>query len=101
MWLKRFERYISIANLRERSESEKIDLLLYTMGEKAEEILTQIMSGSSVATTLKAVTDKFTEYFSPKKNTIFESYKFNSRKQQIGESVDTFVTALYILAGGD
>jgi len=97
LWLKRFERYVSVANLKDRAESEKIDLLLYTMGEKAEEILAQIAIGSSVAT-LKTVTDKFTEYFSPKKNTIFERYKFNSRKQQLGESVDSFVTALYSLA---
>nr|XP_012235931.1 PREDICTED: uncharacterized protein LOC105680077 [Linepithema humile] len=97
MWLKRFERYVSVANLKDRAESEKIDLLLYTMGEKAEEILAQISTGSNLAT-LRAVTDKFTEYFSPKKNTIFERYKFNSRKQQLGESVDSFVTALYSLA---
>lgn len=44
------------------------------------------------------VIGKFTEYFSPKKNIIFECYKFNCRKQQVGESVDSFVTALYSLA---
>lgn len=98
LWLKRFERYISVANLKDRSEKEKIDLLLYTMGEKAEEILVQMTSGSTSLLTLKAVTDKFTEYFSPKRNTIFERYKFNSRKQNIGESVDSFVTTLYSLA---
>lgn len=98
MWLKRFERYISVANLKERQESEKVDVLLYTMGEKAKEILDQIMPGTNNSATLKMVTDKFTEYFSPKKNTVFERYKFNSRRQQVGESVDSFVTALYSLA---
>lgn len=98
MWLKWFERYISVANLKERKESEKVDLLLYTMGEKAEEILAQIMPGTINAATLKMVTDKFTEYFSPKKNIVFERYKFNSRKQHVGESVDSFITALYSLA---
>ena len=33
-----------------------------------------------------------------KKNTIFERYKFNSRRQQADENVDSFVTALYLLA---
>ena len=46
---------------------------------------------------LKRITNKFIEYFVPKKNTIFERYKFNSRRQQADENVD-FVTALYLLA---
>lgn len=38
LWLKRFDRYLIVANLSERSEKEKIDLLLYTMGVKAERL---------------------------------------------------------------
>lgn len=69
IWLKRFDRYVSVTKLGTRSEREKIDLLLYTMGEKAKEILAQVMPESSSAT-LKAVMDKFSEYFAPKKNII-------------------------------
>ena len=132
-WLKRFDRYVSVANLTEKPEKEKlhcqktsiyidilclhftfpnthivylyiwkfsdsVDLLCYVMGEKAEEILNQLMPQVNADTTLQTVKDKFTTYFSPKKNTIFERFKFNSRVQQTDESVDTFITALHTLA---
>ena len=54
-WSKRFKRYVSIANLSSKSDAEKIDLLCYTMGEKSEEILKQILPVISVDTTLDAV----------------------------------------------
>jgi len=33
-----------------------------------------------------------------RRNVIFEQAKFNSRKQEPGEPVDAFITALYALA---
>lgn len=68
------------------------------MGEKAEEILTQIMPTMSSETTFDAIKQKFNTYFSLKRNIIFERYKFNSRVQQAEEPVDLFITALYTLA---
>ncbi|XP_026669243.1 uncharacterized protein LOC113464324 [Ceratina calcarata] len=67
------------------------------MGEKSEEVLDQLMPEMGDNTTIEMVKGKFTEYFSPKKNTIFERFKFNSRVQQADES-NTFVTALYTSA---
>lgn len=46
----------------------------------------------------KEVTEKFTEYFLPKTNVIFERSKFNLRCEQTGETVEQFVTELYKLA---
>ena len=37
---------------------------------------------------------KFSEYFIPKQNKIFERYVFNSRSQKADESFDQFLTAL-------
>lgn len=68
------------------------------MGEKSEEILTQIMPTITASTTFDRVKERFDSYFRPKRNAIFERYKFNSRIQEPGESVDSFVTALYSLA---
>lgn len=73
-------------------------MLCYTMGEKSEEILKQILPDTKAQTTLDTVKEKFSTYFSPKKNTIFERYKFNSRTQQSEENVDSFITALHMLA---
>ena len=47
---------------------------------------------------IKSVTDKFKNYFVVRRNVIFERSKFNMRKQEEGESVDTFITALHTLA---
>ena len=44
------------------------------------------------------VKTKFDEHFSRGRNVIYERAKFNSRRQQDGETVDQFVTALHTLA---
>lgn len=98
LWIKRFERYLSVSNLSGKSEREKIDVLCYVMGEKSEEILAQILPNMSIETTYEIVKGKFNEYFAPRRNVVFERYKFNSRIQQCGESADSFITALYTLA---
>lgn len=96
--LKRFERYLSVSQADKKSEKERIDMLCYMMGEKAEEILSQVMPTINATTTYEAVKEKFTSYFAPKKNVVFERYKFNLRSQQLEETVDSFVTSLYTLA---
>ncbi|KAK3713987.1 hypothetical protein QZH41_017106, partial [Actinostola sp. cb2023] len=45
-----------------------------------------------------AVKEKFDSYFIKRRNTIFERAKFNTRKQEVGESVVSFITDLYCLA---
>ena len=87
-----------MSNGASRGNKEKIDILCYVMGEQSEEILSQIMPALNAETTYEAVKAKFNGYFAPKKNVVFERYRFNSRVQQTDESVDSFVTALYTLA---
>ncbi|EZA47292.1 hypothetical protein X777_16444, partial [Ooceraea biroi] len=97
-WIKRFERYISVTGLSDKSEQDKINLLCYTMGEKSEEVMIQVMPSITASTRFAEVKAKFDAYFSPKRNVIFERYKFNSRVRETGETVDSFVTALHSLA---
>lgn len=96
-WITRFERFVLVAGLSQRSDKEKVDLLCYSMGELAEEILARIIPNSEQRVVYETVKTKFTEYFAPKKNVIYERYKFNVRVQQSGENVNTFITALYTL----
>ena len=44
------------------------------------------------------VVEKFERHFIKKRNVIFERARFNQRKQEEGESVDDFVTALLCLS---
>ena len=46
----------------------------------------------------KVTKKKFDDYFMKKKNVIYERAKFNMRRQEEGEPVDVFITALYNLA---
>lgn len=97
-WVTRFERYMSVAKLTNSSSKEKVDLLCYTMGVEAEDILARIVPAAADRSIYETVKTKFDEFFAPKKNVVFDRYKFNARVQQPGESVDTFITALYSLA---
>ena len=63
------------------------------MGEKPEEILSQIYPDLTNATTFQDVKKNVDSYFSPKKNLVFE----NSKIQQDWESVGSFVTIMYSL----
>ena len=47
---------------------------------------------------MKTVKRKFEDYFVKCHNQIFERAKFNQRSQKEGESVDSFVTDLHVLA---
>ena len=96
-WVTRFVRYMSVANLNSRSSKEKVDLLCYTMGAEAEDILARISTDEN-KDDYDSVKKLFDAYFAPKKNVVFERCKFNTRVQQQGESVDEYITALYSLA---
>lgn len=89
-WRKRFERYMSVSGQDKKTSEEKIDLLLYIMGEDSEDILVQF---SPTPTTYDEMMTKFENHFVPRQNVIFERFKFNSRRQLPGESVDTFIVA--------
>nr|CAI5850622.1 unnamed protein product [Callosobruchus analis] len=94
-WRKRLERYMSVSGQLQKSEKEKIDILLYIMGEEAEEIILQLEKEPANFQEALTSLDKF---FIPRRNIIYERYKFNLRVQKPGESVDAFITSLHSLA---
>lgn len=73
-------------------------MLVYIMGGEAEEILLQLNLGN-VQHTYAHVMNTFEAHFIPKRNVIFERFKFNSRAQRPGKSVDNFITSLLTLLG--
>ena len=68
------------------------------MGDRADDVLRSFRLTEAESTTYKTVKEKFDSYFIKWHNTIFERAQFNVRKQEQGESVDAFITALYELA---
>ena len=95
---RRFERFRVASNLTEKSEENQVNTLVYSMGDAADDILITLGLTAENKKKYKPVTEKFTDHFVKKRNTIFERAKFNQRVQESGESVDAFITDLYSLA---
>ncbi|KAJ8880494.1 hypothetical protein PR048_016964 [Dryococelus australis] len=76
--------YTSVSGHSSKSHSEKIDIILYVLGDRAEEIWTQF---EPVPDILELSLKAFSKYFTQRRKTIFESYKFNSHIQEAGETV--------------
>ncbi|UYV68452.1 hypothetical protein LAZ67_5004365 [Cordylochernes scorpioides] len=79
-WRKRFERYLVVSGMKKKEEADKIDLFMYLMGDRADDIFRTF------------------NHFCVRKNIIYERAKFNSRMQEDREPVDEFITSLYKLA---
>ena len=97
-WVRRFERFRTASGLISKSEESQVNTLLYSMGDAADDILLSFGLSAEELKKYKTVKEKFDEYFIKKKNTIYERARFNSRKQEEGEPVETFITALHKLA---
>ena len=68
------------------------------MGDQADDILISFKLSTSQLKQYHTVKTKFDEHFVVRRNIIFERAKFNRRRQEDGETVDTFITALHALA---
>ena len=68
------------------------------MGDEGDDILCSFAISADDRKVYETVKGKFDEHFVPCRNVIFERAKFNMRHQEEGESVDTYITALYSLA---
>ena len=97
-WIRRFKRYHQGSGLKTKSEEHQVNALIYIMGDKADDILCSFGLSEDKKKVYNTVREKIDSYFEPRHNVIFERAKFNQRKQQQGESVETFVTDLYCLA---
>ena len=82
----------------EKDEETQVNTLLYSMGDEADDILRSFRLSAEDAKKYEMVKGKFDEHFIKRQNVIYEHTKFNQRRQEPGESVDSFITALYGLA---
>ena len=68
------------------------------MGDVADDILSSFDLTDDEEKNYDTVVEKFELHFVKKRNVIFERARFNQRKQEEGESVNDFVTALFCLS---
>ena len=79
-------------------EENQVNTPIYTMGEEAEDVITSLRLTAEEMSEYSTVKAKLEGHFVVCRNIIFERAKFNQRQQEAGESVDSFITALYCLS---
>lgn len=97
-WSRRFERFRIASGLTKKAETAQINTLIYSMGDEADDILRSFALSEDDGKKYDTVKGRFDSHFVKRRNIIFERAKFNMRRQQDGEPVDAFITALYGLA---
>ena len=97
-WLRRFERFRTASGLGDKPDEAQVNTLIYTMGDQADGILKSFKLSEAQSKSYEVVREKFNSHFVTRRNIIYERAKFNLRKQEEGESIDTFITNLYALA---
>ena len=97
-WIRRYSRYRIASGLDKKDDSIQVNLLLYTMGDEADDIMTSfIFDSPDDNVKYDKVKEKIDNHFVVRRNTIYERAKFNQRVQGADEPVDSFITALYCL----
>ena len=97
-WSRRFERFRQASGLKEKDDEAQVNTLIYSMGDEADDILRSFGLSEPDSKKYDVVLAKFEAHFIKRRNVIFERAKFNMHKQEEGEPVDAFITALYGLA---
>ena len=97
-WIRRFDRFRKVSGLEEKPDETQVNTLIYSMGDEADDILRSFTLTEENMRKYAPVKEQFDKHFVKRKNVIFERAKFNMRKQEEGEPVDAFITALYALA---
>ena len=94
-WKKRFaRRYYHISyQIRQRRGDVQVSALIYSMGREAENIFKSFTFDDD-----DFVLAKFDSHFTPKTNIIQERAMFHQKKQNNGESMETFIRSLYELS---
>ena len=97
-WIRRFEQFRTASGLSESSAARQVSMLLYSVGEEAEAVLTSTGITEDERKVYATVLAKFDGYFKVRRNVIFERARFNRRNQEEGETAGKYITELYTLA---
>ncbi|XP_062572691.1 uncharacterized protein K02A2.6-like [Saccostrea cucullata] len=97
-WREEFELYASLS-VKDAEDKAKLQLLKYLIGADGREIYSTLkFEKEEKDRKLKDVLEAFDAYCRPKRNETVERFRFNIRKQEQGETIETFITDLKTLA---
>lgn len=97
-WIRQFEHFRLASNLNNSLHANKVNTLVYCMGDEADNVLRGLELTTMQRQQYDTVKIAFDRHFFPRKNVIYKRAKFNKRVQQSSEPVDSFITTLYALA---
>ncbi|CAB3978506.1 Hypothetical predicted protein [Paramuricea clavata] len=80
------------------SEKEQCAAFQYVIGQNGQDIYNTMKFTEAQTDKIDVLFAKFDEYCEPRRNTIMERYKFNTRVQRDDETADQYVTELKLLA---
>lgn len=93
--------YALATELKKKSEPIQVAILLTVIGEDARNNYSTFdWEDEANKNKIEPVSQHFADYYQPRKNIPFESYRFNKQSQEAGESYDQYKTALRKLAEG-
>ncbi|CAM4713618.1 unnamed protein product [Leuciscus chuanchicus] len=97
-WKDEFMLYVELT-VSDDDEKKKVTLFSYLVGESGRELMDTLMSDAARDTwRLKDIIDKFDGHCNPCVNETVERYRFFTKNQRSGESIDSYVTELRVLA---
>ena len=92
-WKLRWSLYAKASGADKQEEATQCAIFLHTIGEEALEVYDTFSFTEEQKDKLVPIIEKFEAYCSPKKNTTYKRYIFNSCTQN-GRTIDAFVTDL-------
>ena len=99
-WVRRFERFRMASGLALSEEDRpQVNALIYAMGDEGDEILRSFTLSEEEQKNYVTVKSKFDSHFcSTTQRSSMNGRSLTGGDRKTGESVDTFITALYALA---
>ena len=94
-WIRRFERFKHASDLSSKSEEVQVSTLVYSLGDKAEDIVQSFKLTDDELKKYDTVKSKFESHFVRRRNVVYERAKFNRRVQQENETAEEFITEVH------
>lgn len=94
-----FDLFITATDSGDKPEATRVAMFLSAIGAEARRVYNSFVFATEAdKKKLEKVKDKFKDYCTPRKNEVFERYKFFELTQASGESIDSFAAALRLRA---
>lgn len=93
-WIQQYNWFEVATKMRLEDQDVQVATFLTSIGPQAVKIFNTFNCTQAEMESVAAIKQKFSQYFTPKSNKIYERYLLNKMVQEEGESIDEFLTRL-------